>query len=180
MDGLQTNRQRALAWITRYKMSLSGEAIVNQDLTFRSVNDQFCALLGVTRGELLDKDYTDLTPDSVKSRERLDATLAIEGKSPGYMIEREYSFRDGKVVRVVQLMQAVYQDEERLKFDFFIMQILKVTSLISAPPPSRKALTVLDCLTKYWHVITTSIGIAAWILYEMSKLQAKEVGRLLF
>lgn len=179
MDGLQTNRQRALAWITRYKMSLSGEAILNQDLTFRSVNDQFCALLAVTRAELLDRDFTDLTPEATKSKERLDAALCIEGKSPGYMVEREYLFRDGRSVKVVQLLQGVYQDEERTKFDFFIMQIYKVASPIAAQHPSQKALTLLDYLVKYWQIIATSVGVSAWILYELAKLAAKESPKLL-
>jgi len=171
-DGL-SNRQRAIAWIERYCRSLAGEAIINQDLTFRTANPQFCDLLEVSLAELQGKDYTDLTSPETRELERANAALTVMGKQPAFVTERDYQFRDGRSVRVIQLLNPVFHGEGRdRKFDFFIAQILKLESLSSVYVSSPKTQGWFISLSQHWHVVTTFVAIASWIIYEVAKLWA--------
>lgn len=171
-DGL-SNRQRAIAWIERYCRSLAGEAIINQDLTFRTANPQFCDLLEVSLAELQGKDYTDLTSAETRELERANAALTVMGKQPAFVTERDYQFRDGRSVRVIQLLNPVFRGEGKdQKFDFFIAQILRLESLSSASASSPKTPWQFTSLSQYWHIVTTAVGVLAWIIYEVAKLWA--------
>ena len=61
MDGL-TDEERVLAWGASWDPSFDGVAIVDKDFTFRSVNPQFCQIVGVSPAELIGKRFQDITP----------------------------------------------------------------------------------------------------------------------
>ena len=121
MDGLQ-DQERALAWEASWHPSFEGTAIVNEDFTFRSVNPQFCEVVGVSPAELIGKRFQDMTPPPVKQLDENNAKLVVRGVIDSYLLPKTYQFDNGKTVHVVLLVKGVY--DENKKFLFFVSKIM--------------------------------------------------------
>jgi len=155
MDGLDS-KQRALAWLATWNPSFTGKAILNKDFTFRSVNEQFCEILGVTPAELLDKKFTDITPEPDKTLDKQNAKLVIDGKSQGYLLKKIYELSDGRRVPVLLLVAGVRKDNG--DFDFFVSRIIQDIELSDATPtPKGRTL---------WEKIVVAITVIAFAVYE--------------
>lgn len=121
MDGLNDD-QRALAWASTWHPSFAGKAIVNADGTFRSVNNQFCELLGVSPGELIGKRFQDITPPGIREVDEMNAKLAMDGLIDSYMLPKKYLFASGRTVNVMLMVHAVRNASR--EFLFFVSQIV--------------------------------------------------------
>jgi PAS domain S-box-containing protein len=65
---------------------------------FLRVNEKFCAIVGYSREELLQKTYQSIThPDDVAASVE-STTALIRGKAPGFGLEKRYVRKDGSVV----------------------------------------------------------------------------------
>jgi PAS domain S-box-containing protein len=159
------NQQRAKAWVARFHTSFEGVAIVNRDLTFRSVSKQFCDILGVTPADLLDNKFTDMTPEPDKTLDLRNAKAVISGKSQRYFIPKTYQI-NGKLMKVLLLVDGVYKDSG--DFDFFVSRI------VAAPEESLsgKSLSPASSLVAEVkrHGLGAGIAFLAWVAWEVIKL----------
>jgi PAS domain S-box-containing protein len=164
-----TNRQRAAAWLATWNPSFVGKAIVSRDFKFQAVNDQFCEILGVTPAVLLEHSFEDITAPQDQKLDTDNAELVIKGKSPGYLMEKSYQFRDNHEVKVLLMVVGVYKEDGN--FYFFTSRIVEAptkTSVDSTPSP--KTLSWLAWMTKAWKILTVLVPVAAWVAYEVLKL----------
>lgn len=122
MDRL-TDEERILAWKSAWHPSFDGIAIVNKDFSFRSVNPQFCKLLGVTPGELTGQKFTDITPPGIRELDQKNAEMLIKGDIPFYMLPKSYYFKDGRTVDVVLLVTRVPKELDK-PFRFLVSRIM--------------------------------------------------------
>ena len=122
MDNLN-DEERILAWKATWNPSFSGIAIVNEDFTFRSVNPQFCKLLGVTPGDLIGQKFQDITPPGVRELDERNAKMIIDGLIDFYFLPKKYQFSDDREVEVVLLVARVPPAEEG-PFQFFVSRIM--------------------------------------------------------
>lgn len=156
MSDALTDEERIEAWKSSYNPSLDGWAIVNEDFTFRSVNQQFCQILGVTPAELIGNKFQDITHPSVKRLDELNSQLVIQGQSDGYSIKKSYLFEDGREVHVILLVVRVPKGHG--KFQFFVSRILedasKEASELPTPSPSA-SMSTIDFLIKYGKIVVT-------------------------
>lgn len=96
---------------------------MNEDFTFRSVNPQFCKLLGVTPAELIGKQFQDITPVQIRELDVRNAELTKDGKIDFYILPKSYAFQDGSKVDVVLLVTRAPAACEG-PFQFFISRIM--------------------------------------------------------
>lgn len=185
-DGL-TERQRAVLWLKRWDRTLVGKCTVNPDFTFRTVNDQFCKILGVTMGELVGRSFADITPEPLRSLDIANAELVKKGVQQHYLLPKVYEPMPKKKIYVALLVEGVY-DENR-DFLFFESEIVKLSKeeydrmvvdvirshSISVPSTfTRQTSGLLSFLTKYGKGLAIVIGIAAWVLVEAAGMAAKK------
>lgn len=102
-DGL-TDEERILAWKAAWNPSFDGIAIVEEDFSFRSVNPQFCKLLGVTPAELIGHKFQDITPLSIRKLDMENANMVKNGLIDFYILPKKYQFSSGHEVEVIMLV----------------------------------------------------------------------------
>ena len=167
MDKLK-DEERILAWKATWHPSFSGMAIVNEDFTFRSVNPQFCKLLGVTPADLVGSRFQDVTPPDLKELDTKNAQMVIDGLIDFYILPKRYSFSGGREKDVVLLVTGARNAEG--VFLFFVSRImvdekkesLTESSQYGLPQSSQTSMSsVADFAIKYgkWiAAIGTLIG----------------------
>lgn len=170
MDGL-TDEERILAWKAGWNPSFDGIAIVNEDFTFRAVNQQFCELLGVTHAQLIGQRFQDITPPELRKLDEANATLLKQGVMDFYVMQKAYDFGGGHTRNVVLLVTRVPKTADGA-FQFFLSRIMLDAEKPSTPemvnqqpitlPTSRPESAqspFLDFISKYYKLLIT-LGIA--------------------
>ena len=75
-----------------------GMALVGSDFRFRGANKAFCAALGYSEEELLNRSFLEIShPDDARKDAELAARL-FRGEIPSYRIEKRYISRDKQIV----------------------------------------------------------------------------------
>lgn len=171
MDGL-TDEERLSAWLASWNPSFEGKAIVNPDFTFRSVNQQFCKILGVTAAELVNESFVDITPEPLKTLDKENAELVKKGMQASYLLPKTYEFPSGRRVDVTLLVSGVYH-EETGEFLFFVSTIMERVTLSALSAPSQTQPGLSDWVDKKkvgWSVLTAlGIIIGAIVKHVMGK-----------
>lgn len=152
MDGLGHD-ERALAWAASWNPSFSGIAIVNEDFTFRSVNHQFCKILGVTPAELIGCKFQDVTPAAIRQLDESNAKLVIKGVISNYILQKTYEFANGHKVEVILLVTGVYRGN---KFLFFVSRIVQM-------PPSNTQSNAPRYFTSQQQTDASSTEKRSWL-----------------
>ena len=187
MDGL-SNHQRAQIWMRRWNRTFVGKAIVNADFTFRSVNTQFCKIVGLTAGELIGRSFVDMTPEPIRSLDVANARLIMEGKQEHYAMPKIYQpFPGAKKVYVALQVEGVCKPDG--EFDCFEIEVIELSEKeylrmveedIKQHSPSDLSMlfrprgNFLASLPKYWKIAGVIVGMSAWVLWEITKLAAQE------
>lgn len=170
MDGLNL-AERALAWEADWHPSFVGKAIVNEDLTFRAVNPQFCEIAGVTPAELLGNTFTDITPQPSRDLDLQNAKLVMQGKIEGYMMDKVYEFPDGRKVSITLLVNGVYHPTTNA-FMFFVSSIMERKRITSSVPLDQQPRGLFGDKIKgrvFWGVAATLGAILAAALEKLAK-----------
>lgn len=169
MDNLHET-ERALAWAAAWHPSFEGIAIVNPDFTFKSVNPQFCEILGVTPGELLNKSFADLTPPPVKELDILNAQLVMKRVIPSYLLHKSYEFNNGRRVNVILLVVGVFDAQQN--FLFFVSRILKnqQEGKLSSMPFSQESGTFISRIRENWHIVLVVLSAVSIVAAQVLKL----------
>lgn len=176
MDQLD-DKERVSAWKAIWNPSFSGMAIMNEDFTFRSVNPQFCKLLGVTPAELIGQKFSDVTPINIRSLEEKNAKLLKAGQIPFYILPKKYEFQNGLLVDVVQLVTKAISAKDGEEV-FFVSRIMldkkesvpKAKKSKSTAPSPKLMITVVDFLMKYWIWIATASAMVVGIANEFFQM----------
>lgn len=166
MDSLNHD-ERAYAWLASWNPSFAGKAIVNPDFTFRSVNQQFCKILGITAAELIGQKFTDLTPEPLKTLDKENAELVKQGLQESYLLPKVYEFSSGRRVDVILLVNGVYHPEDG-NFMFFVSTIMERQKMSTTVAQSQMPTGLLELLNDkktFWTVLT-SIGIILAAIVE--------------
>ena len=145
-DGLN-NEERVLAWLASWNPSFSGIAIVNPDFTFRSVNRQFCKIVGVTPAEIIGNSFKDMTPEPVKSLDVKNAELVKKGEIDSYLLPKTYELTSGKRVQIVLLVKGVY-DPNTSEFLFYVSRIMENQEHLTAASLSQMPTGLLQWVDK--------------------------------
>lgn len=117
-----SNEERTLAWEASWNPSFAGIGIADADFTFRSVNHQFCDIVGVSPAELIGRRFQDMTPVEVRDIEEKNAILVMEGTIDSYLLPKSYEFTNGRKVDVILLVKGVYSGTG--EFQFFLLRIM--------------------------------------------------------
>lgn len=174
LDSLN-NQERILAWKASWHPSFDGIAIINPDFTFRSVNPQFCKLLGVSPADLINQRFQDVTHPDLRRIDEENAKLLIKGAIDFYILPKKYLFQNGHQVAVILMMTRVPYSADGV-FQFFLSRImLDENGALSINPkaprdlePSCPSLMAKagDFLARYYKLfIGLGSGIAAIIVY---------------
>lgn len=154
-DGLD-QLERACSWQACWDPSFAGIAIVNADLTFRSVNDQFCQICGVTAAEFIGKSFCDITPQPIRDLDVANAKLVMDGKRKSYMMDKDYEFQSGKKVAITLLVVGVYHPKSG-NFLHFVSRIMERNSNANIDALHRKQMWFWNWLDKKkigWGLLT--------------------------
>ena len=89
---------------------------------FLRVNEKFCAIVGYSREELLQKTIRDIThPDDLAAS--IDAFAALwRGESPGFTLEKRYVRKDGSLVWVELFVSLQRDAAGKPAYDIGIVQ----------------------------------------------------------
>lgn len=169
-----TDEERILAWKASWHPSFDGVAIVNQDGTFRSVNPQFCKLLGVTPAELIGHRFQDLTPPSIRKLDLENAELVKKGAIDFYLLPKKYQFASHEVDVVLLVTRAPPSSVG--DFRFFVSRIMldEKGALLTAHDEDRSGSvidyptsisSVVEFVLKYGKIlITAGLVLGAFVL----------------
>lgn len=173
MDGLNFE-ERALAWASSWDPSFAGIAIVNKDFTFRSVNPQFCDILGVSPAELIGTRFEDITPIEIRKLDVKNANLVMQGKINSYLLPKCYEFENGKRVNVILLVTGVYSTLG--EFLFFVSRImmdaekdLPDSMFVTQNQEPKSVLDFIKCYAPIFAAVGTGLG--ALILYVIEHIK---------
>ena len=174
MDGL-TDEERALAWIASWNPSFEGIAIVNSDFTFRSVNQQWCEICGVTPAEFVGNTFSDITPQPIRDLDVKNAELVKQGTITSYLLPKTYEFSNGRKVNIVLLVAGVYHKQTR-KFLFYVSRIMTNNLDIDteSPPLSPTPSGLFYRIKQHWQMIAVFLGAFAYIMAETIKYMRNE------
>lgn len=156
MDGL-TDEERALAWAASWNPSFAGTAIIDEDFSFRSVNPQFCKILGVTPGELIGQNFKDLTPPEVKAIDEKNSMLVKQGIITSYILRKTYEFEAHREeINIILLVVGVYDLDG--EFLFFVSRIMLDDHHVKLTRPSPKPTgftfqNIKRYLQDYWKAL---------------------------
>lgn len=172
-DGL-SDEERILSWVASWTPSFDGWAIVNEDFTFRSVNQQFCDICGVTPAEIIGQKFSDITPAHIRKLDEANAKLIRQGKMRSYILPKSYEFASGAKVDVMLLVVGVFdQNDKFLHYVSRIMQHapenLKTESGYMLPVPLQGVFAGLAFLKSIWGIFTVIGGGIAAIIYWVIK-----------
>lgn len=176
-----TYEEMALTLDSAWDPSFDGWAIVDADFTFRSVNQKFCELLGVTPAELIGQRFQDVTPIEMRQLEEDNAKLVMEGRISFYLLPKMYRFSGHSQTDVVLLVTRVPRDSSK-PFRFFLSRImldeektlrkLQENQLNSEPTSLKLTNMVEDFWMKWgkWLIgIGTVVGTILFTLMEYFK-----------
>lgn len=141
---------------------------MNPDFTFRSVNPQFCKLLGVTPAELIRHKFQDVTPPSIRKLDLENAELVKKGLIDFYILPKKFQFSSGHESDVVVLVTRAPPSGSG-DFRFFVLRIMldekgdllkahereESASVLEYPYATEK---VVDFLIKYGKIFA-AIGV---------------------
>lgn len=167
MDQLNDS-ERALAWSASWNPSFEGRAIINSDLSFRSVNHQFCKILGVTPAELVKNKFTDMTPEPLKTVETKNAVLVRRGDIQNFLLPKSYVFSDGRVVDLTLLVSGVYHPTSS-HFMFFVATIMRRQKMNVTSARFPKWTKLFDLKTTILSILTAIGLVIAVVIKEISK-----------
>lgn len=186
-DGL-TNQQRARIWLRRWNRTFVGKAVVESDFTFRSVNDQFCKIIGLTPADLIGHSFADITPEPVRSLDVANARLVREGKQDHYILPKVYQMPGlQRKTYVAMMVEGVHKKDGT--FDCFQSEIIELSKeeyqrmmedIIKLHVPVELELafrpksSFVDSIVKYWKILATVVGVTSWVLWELMKMAAAE------
>ena len=94
-DELRESEERFRGY---FELGLVGMAITSPSKGIVEVNDELCKTLGYDRGDLLSKNWTELThPDDIAND---DAQLSriLEGRTDGYSSDKRFVRKDGRII----------------------------------------------------------------------------------
>lgn len=172
MDGLSSDKEKALAWEATWNPSFDGKAVVNLDYTFRSVNEQFSKICGVTPAELIGQSFADITPSPIKELDLKNAKLVAKGVIKSYLLPKRYQFSNGKEVHVILLVVGVYDKDG--SFLFYVSRIVENPSVkgkaSSSVSPSQMPEGLLEYLARNSKIIGTfalAVSIVIVTVYNM-------------
>lgn len=181
MDGL-TNDERIEAWISNWKISLVGMAIVDKNFKFRRVNPQWVKILGVPATEFYGHSFQDITPAEIREADVSQANLVMTGMIDSYLTHKEYHFSNGKKKKVTLLVTRVPINTEK-PFQFFLSRILlredldvkqfTVNSSNQKVLPTSKEkllITITDFVVKYWLPIAIASAAAVGAANEFFQM----------
>lgn len=174
-----TDEERILAWKAAWHPSFDGVAIVEPNFTFRSVNPQFCKLLGVTPAELIGHKFQDVTPPSIRKLDLENAELVKLGVIDFYILPKKYQFASGVEVDIVALITRAPPSGIG-DFQFFVLRIMldekgdllkaheeeESGSVIEYPASIEK---VVDFVLRYGKTIVTAGLLVGATLYAFLK-----------
>lgn len=144
-----TGEQKMESWDSLLNPSLIGIAVVDENFIYQQVNDQFCEMLEMTRAEILDHSFIDLTPSSLKELDRRNAELVKIGRQAHYVSPKVLKNAKGTQVEILMLVTGVYvQKLKRREFSHFVIQILTLKNNTQEERPSPLKLGISDWVDK--------------------------------
>ena len=80
----------------------AGMAVINPDGKWLQVNDSLCQMLGYSEDELLEKGFQAITHPQDLGNDLANLYQLLEGKIPGYQLEKRYCHKTGQTIWVLQ------------------------------------------------------------------------------
>lgn len=105
-----------------FQLGLVGMAITSPTKGCLEVNDQICEILGYERGELLQKNWAELThPDDLPA-DVANYNRVLSGEIDGYSMEKRFIRKDGQVVHATISVKCVHRTDGSIDYFVALMQ----------------------------------------------------------
>lgn len=154
MEDRLTEKQKAWIYSERWEDTSVARCISNME-NFIEVNEQLCILLGVTKAELIGKSWVDMTPEPIKTIDRENARMVVDGKIDHYKLPKIYQLapnlpKSYVLMRVMSVPKVPELDES---FDVFEVEFI---------PLSLKAYLQEVRHTLKSHLLTSDLPSEGW------------------
>ena len=126
MDGSDNDAIKAALHDIRREHTLIGKCSVNEDFTFKEVNEVICRYFQCTKAELIGKKFTDITPEPDKTIDADNALLVIRGEIDHYQFPKQYRLPWIEEVTYAVIDVVGIRDSEG-KFLYFDVEILEIS-----------------------------------------------------
>jgi len=133
-------RQRAEQWLLEseqrfrgyFEQGLVGMAMLSADKDWIEVNHRLCQMLGYSEAELLHKTWTELTyPDDLPSEDAQFQRM-LDGAIKGYVTERRFVGKTGKIVYASLSAQCMRKSDRTLDCILVLVQDITERKLMEA------------------------------------------------
>ena len=100
----------------------AGMAVIDPDGRWRQVNESLCNMLGYTEEELLENGFQSITHPNDLGNDLANLYQLLEGKIPGYQLEKRYKHKIGETVWVLQSASLIRDAENNPRHVIFQIQ----------------------------------------------------------
>jgi PAS domain S-box-containing protein len=141
-----------------FELGLVGMGITGSDQKWLEVNEYLCDLLGYSRQELLAKSWSEITHPDDLPMNLVFWDVMVEGKTPGYQMEKRFICKDGGTIVANVSVRSVRDEEGKLKYNMALVE--DITERKSAEERLRASEAMLKEAQSVAHVGHWEVDIA--------------------
>lgn len=153
-----------------FDLSLVGMALTSPTRGCIEVNDELCRILGYARQELMQLHWPQLTHPDDLAADVAQFDKVVAGDQDGYVIEKRFIRKDGRVVWCTLAAQCVRGADGSV--DFFVALVQDMTERLQADEALRRAREQLTHVSR----VAAMGELVASIAHEISQPLAAIVG----
>lgn len=175
--------RKAVIHDLRREKTLIGKCQVNEDFTFRQVNEVLCRYFQCTPAQLIGKTFTDITPEPDKTIDTDNALMVIRGQRDHYQFPKQYKlpWMEAVVYAVIDVLGIRDEGAAFLYFDVEILEISKAEYMRLRKVALKQKYGKLQRLLRSTGKLSISElkGMVAWAaLFFLTIRYAKEAAQL--
>jgi PAS domain S-box-containing protein len=130
-----------------FELGLIGMAITSPTKGCLAVNDEFCKILGYERGELLKKNWTEMThPDDIAA-DVANFNRVMAGEIDGYRLDKRWIRKDGRIIDTTISAKCVRRADGSV--DYFVALVEDVTARKQLENERQKFVSLAENSTEF-------------------------------
>lgn len=138
-EQLRLNEKR---FKTYFDLGLVGMAVLNIDRTWQYYNNKLCEILGYSKDELREIDWTEIThPDDIVRNKQLLNKL-LQGQIDHYHLEKRYIKKDGSIVHAAVYTTCARKEDGSV--DYIMAHVMDISERVKAKTELLEAKRIQD------------------------------------
>ncbi len=148
----RVSQNREARFRSYFELGLIGMVITSSKKEILEVNDEFCSILGYTRGELLHATWPELTHPEDIGADVATFNRVVAGEINGYSLEKRFMRKDGQVVHTNVSVRGVRNADGTL--DHFVALVEDITARKESELTLKQQARSLEIINRVAHSVS--------------------------